>query len=115
MCTYDERDNLRIVTQSVQQRTFLYDGLGRLTSATTPEAGAVNYTYNVYNLVSTRTDARGVVTTYTYDTLNRVKTISYNTSGTTAASTPGDTSLRGAFWQPLSNNIVSQTEGRGEG
>ncbi|MBI3651310.1 MAG: hypothetical protein HY231_09855, partial [Acidobacteria bacterium] len=28
-----------------------------------------------------KTDARGVVTSYSYDTMNRLTTISYNTSG----------------------------------
>jgi RHS repeat-associated protein len=75
---YDASDNLVSLFQGQQQRTFVYDGLSRLTSATTPEAGTINYTYNSYSLVSSRTDARQVTTNYTYDGLNRLKTITYS-------------------------------------
>ncbi len=37
--------------------------------------------------MATRTDARGVVTTYEYDDLNRLETVSYNTSGATGVAT----------------------------
>jgi len=37
--------------------------------------------------VLTRQDARGVVTTYGYDGLNRLSSVSYNTAGTTAQAT----------------------------
>jgi RHS repeat-associated protein len=71
-------DGLAGVTQGVQTRTYNYDSMGRLLSAATPEAGTVSYVYNSFNLVTQRTDARGVVTTYGYDTLNRPTSISYN-------------------------------------
>jgi YD repeat-containing protein len=44
--TYDGADNLRTVTQGGQTRTFVYDSLKRLTSATNPESGVVGYTYD---------------------------------------------------------------------
>lgn len=44
------------------------------------------YTYTDFNAVSTRTDARGVVTSYSYDSLHRLTQVSYNTvSGVTSA------------------------------
>lgn len=87
--TYDPMDNLTGVTQGVQQRTFSYDSMSNLLSAVTPEEGTVTYTYNSFNLIGTRTDNRGVVTTFTYDTLNRLTQASYNvgTSGVPATST----------------------------
>ena len=51
---------------------FLILSLRRLTSATTPKAGNVTYTYYDYGKVNTRTDARGEVTTYGYDGLHRL-------------------------------------------
>jgi YD repeat-containing protein len=57
---YDPLNNLLSLSQGVQPRSYVYDSLGRLTSATTPEAGNVAYTYYDYGEVNTRTDARGV-------------------------------------------------------
>src|SRR5262249_3051960 len=85
--TFDQLDSLLTVSQSVQTRTFVYNSLGQLTSATLPESGATSYTYTNFGLVSTRTDARGVVATFIYDGLNRLSSISYNTTGTSAAAT----------------------------
>lgn len=46
--TYDALDNLKTVNQGGQTRTFVYDGLSRLTSQTTPEAGTVTFTYTSF-------------------------------------------------------------------
>jgi RHS repeat-associated protein len=89
---YDVLDNLTGVTQVqaspavTQTRTFVYDGLKRLTDATNPESGHVQYAYDENGNLNTNTDARSITTTYIYDTLNRVKTKSYqgDTSGTPA-------------------------------
>ena len=51
--------------------------MGHLTSSTTPEAGAVSFTYTSFGQVSTRTDARSVETLYQYDGLNRPTGVSY--------------------------------------
>jgi RHS repeat-associated protein len=82
-----------------RQRTFTYDGLGRVIQEITPEAGTVSVSYPYPTLVCSsnlfvpcqKTDGRGVVTTYSYDTLNRLTGKSYNTTGTTAAATPSVT------------------------
>jgi RHS repeat-associated protein len=90
--TYDALGNLRTVTQATTQvtqtRTFIYDSLSRLTSAANPESGTVSYTYDDDSNIHTKTDARGVVTTYSYDHLNRQIIATYATTGTGAAQTP---------------------------
>ena len=88
---YDLLNDLTTVTQGPssgthQTRTYVYDMLGRLTSAATPEAGTTTYTYPVVGSLCsgapstpcTRKDARSTTTTYTYDTLNRLTSKSYN-------------------------------------
>jgi YD repeat-containing protein len=85
-----------------RQRAMNYDGLGRLISSTTPEAGTVTYSYltngnlcagDVTKLCS-KTDARGVTTLYSYDALNRMisKRYSGDTSGTPTSCFQYDTS-----------------------
>jgi RHS repeat-associated protein len=88
--TYNVMDQLSQVTQGAQTRTFVYDDLGRLNSVTTPEAGAVclgtlsgstcqSNGYDSWSNLLYRTDARGVVTNYLYDSLNRLVGITYPT------------------------------------
>jgi RHS repeat-associated protein len=91
--SYNLLNQMTQVTQGSQTRSYTYDALGRLTQSTTPEAGTVcigtvssgtcqQNGYNSFDLVTTSTDARGVVTNYSYDTLNRLTQSSYNVSGT---------------------------------
>jgi RHS repeat-associated protein len=76
--TYDVLNNLTLVSQGSQTRTFAYDSLKRLTSATNPESGTVSYTYDNNGNLLTRTDARSITTTIAYDVLNRPTSKSYN-------------------------------------
>ena len=95
---YDAANHVRQVAQGVQTRTFAYDGLGRPTSITTPEAGTDTLSYTTSsgglcsgdpNNVCQKTDARGVVTTYYYDALNRLTGKSYTIpSGSNVAAMP---------------------------
>jgi RHS repeat-associated protein len=89
---YDVSGNLSSVSQGGQQRTFAYDSLGRLICASNPETrvgsascsdplpntGLDRYSYDVNGNIGTRTDARGVTTTYSYDALNRVISKTYS-------------------------------------
>lgn len=74
-------DTARIV------RTFSYDALSRLVCASNPEnstvscpasapstfvAGTTGYAYDIIGNVVSKQDARGVITTYSYDLLNRL-------------------------------------------
>jgi len=76
--SYDVLDNLTTVLQGSQTRTFVYDSLKRLTSATNPESGTVSYQYDNNGNLTQRTDARGVVSIFAYDPLNRNTTIDYS-------------------------------------
>ncbi len=105
--SYDKLDNLTKVFQGQQQRLYTYDSVGRLLTAQTPESGSVTYTYNDSSTVATRTDARGVVTNYSYDGLNRLYQLSYTTAGTTAASTPSVTYTYGTSPSSFNNGRLS--------
>ena len=97
--TYDLLDNLTQVDQGGQQRSFKYDALSRMLYERIPEQQATindgtgtmwttKFTYTDFGAVSTRQDARGVITTCGFDSLNRVIQVSYNTvSGVTTAPT----------------------------
>jgi RHS repeat-associated protein len=86
---YEALDDLKTVTQGGQTRSFSYDSLKRLTSATNPDSGTVNYTsYDGNGNLLSKTDARGMTTNYVYDALNRLtnKTYQNDPSGTPAVS-----------------------------
>src|SRR5581483_9134856 len=75
---YDAFGNLIQVIQGNQSRSFVYGSLKRLLQATNPESGTVSYRYdNNGNLIS-KTDARGIVSTMTYDPLSRITSKSYS-------------------------------------
>lgn len=100
---YDVLGNLLSVTQNgasggtPRVRTFTYDSLSQLLCASNPEnstascpssatstavAGTTWYAYDANGNVKTKTDARGIVTTYAYDALNRLLSKSYSDSST---------------------------------
>lgn len=94
--TYDLLGNLTQANQGNQLRSYKYDALSRRTTEKIPEQGdptqanqmTTTFTYTDFNAVATKTDARGVVTTNSYDTLNRLAQVTYNTvSGVTTAPT----------------------------
>jgi RHS repeat-associated protein len=89
---YTATDLLSSVTQGSQPpRQFSYDCLGRLTSATQPEiSSAMSYVYDGNGNVTQRTDARNTVTNYTYNLFNQISTKSY-TVGSDTSATPNVT------------------------
>ena len=92
--------------QPGQTRTFLYDSLSRLTSATNPESGTVTYTYDANGKPKTKTDSRNVTTIYVYDRLGRNIIVSYVTpAGSSAVTTP---QVRRYY-----DNTAAGTNGRG--
>ncbi len=106
---YDGNDNLNKVTQSdgtnTQIRLFKYDSLSRLTNEKQVEATATLndvgvkvgasgqwtgvYKYDVQGLLTEGVDARGVKTTFAYDGLRRVASVSY--TGESGYATPNVT------------------------
>ena len=131
--TYNVIDELTQIAQgSSQTRTYTYDALGRALMAATPEAGIVCFGtysgstcqqngYDSFDNLLYRTDARGVVTSYTYDTLNRLTGVSYNVSGATGV--PATSSLSFTFGNDSSCNsahgagcigkLITMTDGVG--
>lgn len=75
--SYDTLNNLTMVNQGVQTRSFTYSSLSRLLSATNPESGLIQYVYDNNGNLTYKTDARLVVTNYIYDALNRVTNRNY--------------------------------------
>jgi RHS repeat-associated protein len=123
--SYDMLGGLRIVTQGTQSRYFMYDSLARLLRVRIPEQAAnaalaitdpvsgnsqwtLGYTYDNNANVSTKTDARGVTTTYTYDGINRITVVNYS-DGTPAIQRyyDGATNGKGRLW--LSYSGTSHT------
>ena len=82
----DVLDNLTNVSQDAQSRTFVYNSLSRLTSATNPESGTITFTYDNNGNLEERTDARSTKATHLYDALNRLTRTTY--SAGTAVATP---------------------------
>ena len=82
------------ISSCTQTRSFVYDSLSRLKSSTNPEMGTTStngtiyYQYDNNSNLTQKTDARGVVTAYAYDALNRLKTRSYSNEPTGQTPTP---------------------------
>ncbi len=115
--TYTVLNALATVTQGQQTRTYNYDALGRLSSFKIPETQQTltTFTYDNFDDVLTRTDPRGVVTTYGYDGLNRLQTVIYTIpQGSGVAATPSLSYTYGAN-QSLFNNgrLITMTDGAG--
>lgn len=85
---YNVRDQITQVTTRVgsngtaQTATTEYDGYGRLSKNTLPEAAAATtFSYYDNDLPNVKTDARGATTTYTYNNRGLVQGITYALSG----------------------------------
>lgn len=62
--------------------TYSYNGFGDQTQLSSPDTGITQYTYNAAGLVATKQDANDAAAhRYTYDILNRPKTVSYTATG----------------------------------
>jgi YD repeat-containing protein len=97
---YDTLGNLTTINQpgltgetSRPTRSFGYDSLSRLSSATNPETGTVTYQYTANGLLCagdvslpcSKTDARGVTINYGYEPLNRLISKTYSGVGSASA------------------------------
>lgn len=73
----------------------------------------MSFTYTDFSAVATRTDARGVITTYGYDGLNRLTSVGYNMTNApgVAATTGVNISYKTA--SPGNGDVDSVTDGAG--
>ncbi|MGO4776243.1 RHS repeat protein, partial [Lysobacter sp. 2RAB21] len=80
---YNALDQLEKVTDPKGLDTvYAYNGFGEQTRLTSPDTGVTNYTYNAAGRVATKQDANDPEPhRYTYDALNRPKTVSYTAAG----------------------------------
>jgi RHS repeat-associated protein len=102
--SYNTLGSLVKVSQGNQNRFFKYDSLGRLIRLKQPEQTpnssltisdtitgnndwTIGSTYDANGNVLTTTDAKNIITTYTYDSLNRPLTRSYNDGTPTVTNT----------------------------
>lgn len=61
---------------------YVYNGFGDQTQLVSPDTGITDYTYNSAGLLATKKDANDAEAhRYTYDALNRLKSISYTAAG----------------------------------
>lgn len=107
---YNALNNLVSVVQGsgLSPRSFAYDSLSRLLSTTNPESGTTSYTYDADGNVLQRTRPQPnqtgtltLLTTMTYDALNRLRTESYSDGATPPVTINYDESS--AFGTTLSN------------
>jgi RHS repeat-associated protein len=107
---YDVLGNLLKVTQQGgtsdqskwRVRTFTYNSLSQLLTANNPESGTITYAYDPDGELTAQTDARGIVTSFTYDAGHRITGKSYS-DGTFAAGYVYDQS--GVWGTPGANAI----------
>jgi YD repeat-containing protein len=96
--TYDYLDDLLQINQGGQTRVWKYDAARRMLYERIPEQTAtINdgtgtmwtcaYTHTNFDAIATKTDARGVLITYGYDTMNRLTSVSYDTSHASGVAT----------------------------
>jgi RHS repeat-associated protein len=122
---YNALNNLVRITQEGQSRFFKYDSLGRLTHDRQVEQSAPHYApdpltgnnewssrvvYNDYGVVEESFDARGVRTGFIYDTLNRVKEITYS-DGTPTVTYTYDTATPGYYNRGHLQRVVTAATG----
>ncbi len=76
--TYDDQDNLKSVRSPNNARTrFVYDDLGNRLREISPDRGRTVYQYDEAGNRIRMKDARGVVTRYSFDALNRLVKTNY--------------------------------------
>jgi RHS repeat-associated protein len=125
--TYDALDNITAISQAAgnfggqvvagQPRSYSYDSLSRMLTVTTPESGTMTNYYTDASgnacagdpsLVCRAQDARGIVRTYTYDSINRPNGVSYS-DGTAGVTYTYDTGGAAAFALGRLTNITEGT------
>jgi RHS repeat-associated protein len=117
--TYDPLDDLKSVIQGpLATRTFTYDSLARLSTAVNPEANwspssgtyvATTYAYDGDGNVLTRVDARGVMTTYSYNVLDQITGKTYSDGTPTVTYNYNQTSANGVSLTNTTGRMSSES------
>jgi RHS repeat-associated protein len=75
---YDVQDRLTYVTDpNALTTSYARDGFGEIWSLSSPDSGLTQNSYDAAGRLIRRTDARGVVSTYGYDSLDRLTAVVY--------------------------------------
>jgi YD repeat-containing protein len=113
--TYDALSNLTGVSMvrlsGTQTRSFTYNG-HKLATATNPENGTITNTYNSYNKIGSRHDAKGQDVVYTYDTMARLTEVQRYPNGQGNAE---DTCQRELYYydtNPFNSSFSQNATGR---
>jgi RHS repeat-associated protein len=120
---YDALGNLTSVTQGSLTRSYTYDYLSRLTQEVNPESGTTTYSYdtgtagNLYQRTRPKPNQTGsatVVTTYTFDNLNRPTVTSYNDGSTPSVTLSYDqSSVSGVSLSNYLGNLTNAVAANG--
>jgi YD repeat-containing protein len=100
---FDVLDNLTRVDQkgndansaNWRTRTYTYNSLSQMLSASNPETGTTNYSYDSDGNLYQKTDARSITITHAYDALHRLTSKTYSNGDPTAAFTYDVSSIDG--------------------
>lgn len=88
--TYDQDDNLTKMLDSIGTTTYGYDSANRLTSTTDPRGFAIGYDRDANGNITKITYPGNKTVSYTYDALNRMKTVTIDWLNKTATYTYDD-------------------------
>lgn len=93
---YDASDNVAGISDPSGLNTvYDHNGLGDLTGIHNPDTGTTLFTVDAAGNRITKTDAKGIVTTYAYDALNRATSATY-----------ADASLNVAYFYDEANTVT---------
>jgi YD repeat-containing protein len=86
--SYDEHDNIvSVLAPNGAQTTYVYDDLDNLVQEASPDRGTLTYTHDDAGNRITELDARGKLTSYSYDALNRLTLVMLNGAARSLTST----------------------------
>ncbi|MCK5611891.1 RHS domain-containing protein, partial [Candidatus Pacearchaeota archaeon] len=98
---YDAHGNVNKIvdpsstTENPKETHYEYDDMGRLLKIESPESGTTKFLYNEILSWMKQLDANGIIKTYNFDSLGRVKNISYSNSTEQVVFTYDDTDTYG--------------------
>ena len=122
---YDVLQNNTQIVEGSQTRSYTFDGISRMISATEPESGSTYYYYTASDGsicsgvgdLCRKTDARGVTATYTYDIgteKDRLITVAYSDGTPTTNYYYDQTSYNGLTISYGGNRRTGMSDGSGQ-